>query len=127
MSHKANSYSLSYATLLAIAAANGPIRTEPLDQTLARQSLTKCLEAWRLHETAESLLASSNPIIMADPDWAAGHALIRYEISEDTTQRGKDTCIQVKLWIDGVGYAPPSVVRYCIGGKSQITVVRGLA
>lgn len=82
------------------------------------------LDAWRNGESIESLRVGDSPIIVADPDWSAGAALIDYQVVEAAQVLGADLRCKVRLRLKTtVGEYDKDAV-YAVGTHPVLTVIR---
>jgi len=104
---------------------SGPSRANPVDSSLARESLKTALDHWKKGEDPKSLASSSTPIVARDFDWDSGAKLLDYQIlgenAEDTNLR-----VQAKITLsqDGKKKSVEKKASYVVGTSPSVTVFR---
>jgi len=67
------------------------------DPALARTSLEKALDAWRLRITPEELIKAEPAITVADPDWRNGQRLAAFQLLPGEQALGSSIYWPVRL------------------------------
>lgn len=96
-----------------------------VDPELARESFAAFLEAWKAGQTPADLQRRSPPILVGEPEWAAGTRLLSYEITADEFNDGANlhTAAELKLR-DANGLESRQRVEYIVGTEPTVTVFR---
>src|SRR4051794_11254922 len=111
------------AAALLAAGCGGPAARVP-EPGEALPALRAALESWQQGESPDSLLGRRPAISVADPDWAQGARLVRFEIEEGGARpSGFDLGVPVRLWL-GEGGKEPRQVRYTIATSPRLVVAR---
>jgi hypothetical protein len=115
-------FALLFLLLTGCEEKSGPM---PLDKQLARDSLTKFLEAWKSGEKSEALKTRSPSIVGSDADWSAGAKLVSFTIQEPVKDDGSNLHAEVQLVLQMPdGERQTSTVTYIVGTSPTITVFR---
>jgi hypothetical protein len=97
----------------------------PADPALARTSLEKALDAWRLRITPEELLKAEPAITVADPDWRSGHRLVEFQLQPGEQTLGTSIYWPVRLRVvQANGYEQWLDVTYIISTNPIIHISR---
>jgi hypothetical protein len=101
-------------------------RTITLDEDLARQSLTKALDAWKSGGRAEDLRQQAPAILINDADWNQGRTLIGYHVDGAGVSDGRNLRIPVTLMVQQPphGAAKKVGATYAVGVDPAIVVIR---
>ena len=99
----------------------------PVDPSLARESLKIALDHWKKGENPKSLESSATPIVAKDYEWDSGAKLLDYQILDE---RGEDANlrIQVKLTLGSQGKSKTveKKASYVVGTSPTVTVFRDI-
>jgi hypothetical protein len=96
--------------------------TATRDEALA--TLRTALEAWQQGEKPAALGERQPAIAVADPAWAGGARLARFEIEADQVQTaGYDLKFPVKLWLMD-GKKGPQRVKFTVATSPARVVTR---
>jgi hypothetical protein len=95
------------------------------DNVRGREVLKTVLDAWVAGKSMEDVKNGSPSIIARDPDWKAGHKLMKYEVADSEDRKGVDLVLSVKLFISKAG-APPQEknVKFTVGIGSSTVCMR---
>lgn len=112
--------------LVLVAGCGGPsARKLPLDKSLARASLEKCLTAWKAGESMQSLATQQPPIICTDDDWRQGAKLLDYKLLDPESDDGTNLHCRVELTLQHSSGVPVTrQANYVIGTSPSITIGR---
>lgn len=114
---------LGLATFCVLAGCGGPsAKNLIVDQSLAKQSLTTALDAWKAGEKPAALKDRMPSIIVGDPAWDAGAKLTDYKITGER-DLGASLNIQVELTMERNGQAIRRNASYIVGTSPVITVM----
>ena len=106
-----------------LAGCGGPsAKNLVVDQTLARQSLTTALDAWKAGEKPAALKDRMPAIVVGDPAWDTGAKLTDYKITGER-DLGASLNIQVELTMERNGQAIRRNASYIVGTSPVITVM----
>jgi hypothetical protein len=109
--------------LLLFSGCGGNTRPMPLDKQLARDSLTKFLQAWKNGEKIDALQGMS--IVGSDEAWEAGAKLKDFSILEPVKDDGSNLHARVKLDLQMPdGGSQSSTVTYIVGTSPKISIFR---
>jgi hypothetical protein len=113
--------------LAALAGCGGKNYQPPpaADPALARSSLERGLDAWRLRITPEELLKAEPAITFADSDWRSGHRLVEFQLQPGEQALGTSIYWPVKLRVAYAnGYEQWLDVTYIISTNPIIHISR---
>jgi hypothetical protein len=119
--------SLGVLAILMLSGCSGPSRANPVDPSLARESLKIALDHWKKGEDSQTLQASATPMVAKDYEWDAGAKLLDYQIlderSEDANLR-----VQVKITLgqQGKSKSVEKKASYVVGTSPSVTVFRDI-
>jgi hypothetical protein len=119
--------SVGVLALVLLSGCSGPSRANPVDPSLARESLKIALDHWKKGEDSQTLQASATPMVAKDYEWDAGAKLLDYQIlderSEDANLR-----VQVKITLSqqGKSKAIDKKASYVVGTSPSVTVFRDI-
>ena len=94
-----------------------------VDASVAKQSLTAALDAWKAGEKAASLQQRQPPIVAIDTTWNGGAKLLDYKILSDK-DGSANMYYQVELSIDQEGQPSTQTASYVVSTSPAITVSR---
>ena len=115
---------LSFCLLLA-GCAPQTYQSEPVDATVARETLAHVLEAWHDGQSIESLQKESPPIVVQDFDWMGGLKLLDYEVLGPGKEANANLIARVKLVLQKPdGETQEMTVTYLVGTAPALTVFR---
>lgn len=93
-----------------------------LDKSLAKQSLTTALDAWKKGETADSLKSRQPAITVADLNWKSGAKLTDYKVLGER-DAGVNLIVDVELTLDKGGEQSVRKTEYTVGTSPQIAII----
>jgi hypothetical protein len=93
----------------------------PLDHSLARQSLTTALDAWKAGGKPASLKDGTPSIIVGDPTWDSGAKLTEYKLGAERDM-GANLEVTVQLTLERDGLPSTREATYVVGTSPVITV-----
>ena len=82
---------------LALGGCGAPSAPRPSDAALGRELLQNALDAWKKGDTMDSYRRATPGVTVVDPQWAAGTALLSFELAAESTPDGYDVQFKVKL------------------------------
>lgn len=109
---------------LAFAGCGKPLTSQDLtlDKSLAKQSLTTALDAWKAGKQPAALKEGQPSITVADLNWSSGAKLADYKILAER-EAGVNLIIQVELTLDKEGEPTTRKLDYTIGTSPVIAVI----
>lgn len=111
--------------LLLTSGCSQSARNLPLDQEVARQSLTTALTAWKDGKTPDDIQKGPHQIICGDHDWRSGMRLVSFEILPEESSDGTNLRKSCRLeFEDGAGARSTQTIEYIIGTSPVITIFR---
>jgi len=101
-------------------------RTITLDEDIARQSLTKALDAWKSGGKAEDLQHQAPAIAVNDVDWSHGRKLVGFQVNGNGTSDGRSLHVPVTLTMQPSQRGAAAIIKatYAVGVDPAIVVVR---
>jgi hypothetical protein len=105
----------------------GPSRANPVDASLARESLKVALDHWKQGEDPKLLQSSATPMVARDFDWDSGAKLLDYQILDDK-EEDANLRVQVKITLSqqGKSKAVEKKASYVVGTSPSVTVFRDI-
>ncbi len=106
---------------------SGPSRANPVDSSLARESLKAALDHWKKGEDPKSLESSSTPMVAKDFDWDSGAKLLDYQILDENVE-DTNLRVQVKITLsqEGKKKTVDKKASYVVGTSPSVTVFRDI-
>lgn len=93
----------------------------PLDKSLAKQSLTAALDAWKAGGQPSALKDRQPSIIVSDVTWKSGAKLADYKVLSER-DGGANLIVQVELTLEKEGQQTTRKAEYTIGTSPVIVV-----
>ena len=119
--------SVGVLALVLLSGCSGPSRANPVDPSLARESLKIALDHWKKGEDPISLQSSATPMVARDFDWDSGAKLLDYQILDDKLE-DLNLRVQVKITLSqqGKSKAVEKKASYVVGTSPSVTVFRDI-
>jgi hypothetical protein len=119
--------SLGVMAILMLSGCSGPSRANPVDPSLARESLKVALDHWKKGEDSKSLQSSATPMVAADYEWDSGAKLVDYEILNER-EEDANLRVQVKITLSQQGKTKSveKKASYVVGTSPSVTVFRDI-
>jgi hypothetical protein len=111
--------------VLILAGCGGNSLPPEADPIQGREALKTVLDTWVNGGTPDDLKNGRPPIIAYDPDWAAGHKLLKYEVAPTDGRVGVDLLIRVTLTlVRADGKSQDRTVNFSVAIGAQTVVLR---
>jgi hypothetical protein len=110
--------------LVTVLGCQGNTLPPETDPAQGRSALTTVLDIWVKGGAMADLQNASPPIVAYDPDWEAGHKLVKYEIAPTDRRSGVDLLVSVKLTLarkDGKSQEKTVNFSIAVGEKTVVT------
>ena len=119
--------SLGVLAILMLSGCSGPSRANPVDPSLARESLKVALDHWKKGEDPKSLQSSATPMTAKDYEWDSGAKLLDYQILDEKVE-DPNLRVQVKITLSqqGKSKAVEKKASYVVGTSPSVTVFRDI-
>jgi hypothetical protein len=119
--------SLGVLAILMLSGCSGPRRANPVDPSLARESLKVALDHWKKGEDPKSLQSSATPMVAKDFEWDSGAKLLDYQIL-DEREEDANLRVQVKITLSqqGKSKSVEKKASYVVGTSPSVTVFRDI-
>jgi hypothetical protein len=110
-----------------LSGCSGSSRANPVDPSLARESLKIALDHWKKGEDPKSLQSSATPMTARDFDWDSGAKLLDYQILDDK-EEDANLRVQVKITLSqqGKSKSVEKKASYVVGTSPSVTVFRDI-
>lgn len=110
---------------LALGGCGAPSAPRPSDAALGRESLQNALDAWKKGDTLDAYRRATPGVTVVDPQWAAGAALLEFELAAESTPDGYDVQFRAKLvQKDTAGKSSSQKAVYNVSTTPGLAVVR---
>ena len=110
---------------IVLAGCQGNTLPPDTDPAQGRAALTTVLDTWKKGGTPADLQSAALPIVAYDPDWEAGHKLVKYEIDPTDRRIGMDFLVSVKLTLDRKdGKSQDKTVKFTVAIGERTVVTR---
>jgi hypothetical protein len=119
--------SLGVLAVLMLSGCSGPSRANPVDPSLARESLKIALDHWKKGEDPTSLQSSATPMVAKDYEWDSGAKLVDYQILDERSEEA-NLRVQVKITLSqqGKSKSVEKKASYVVGTSPSVTVFRDI-
>jgi hypothetical protein len=119
--------SLGVLSVLLLSGCSGSSRANPVDPSLARESLKVALDHWKKGEDPKSLQSSATPMVAKDFDWDSGAKLLDYQILDERAEDA-NLRVQVKITLgpQGKSKTVEKKASYVVGTSPSVTVFRDI-
>jgi hypothetical protein len=119
--------SLGVLAVLMLSGCSSSSRANPVNPSLARESLKVALDHWKKGEDPTSLQSSATPMVAKDYEWDSGAKLLDYQVL-DEREEGVNLRVQVKITLSeqGKGKSVEKKASYVVGTSPSVTVFRDI-
>jgi len=113
------------AMIVLISGCGGATQNQPVDESVAQETLQRVLDHWRQGGQADDCQQWEPAVVVGEPRWASGVELVGFQVRE---QRALDAnlFVNVELNLKANGKAETTVAQYCVGTNPVLTVFRVL-
>ncbi len=116
------------ASILAISGCKSGPLVEPVDSTVARNTLKEVLETWERGGSIAELKSGDQRIVVQDIDWSRGMKLKGFKLLDEGREEDANLFCEVELMLEPASGGEPvkKTVIYVIGTDPVLTVFRAI-